>query len=342
MENLLPKIPIFPWLRLGLAYWVLLPFLIRFGVFHALLLFLFRNLITLVYGGQIFSAFLISTVAGILTFSIIAPTGRFLYKRNKIGLIGFSVVLACSFNIVQLVVVNQLLIQHHDFYFQLSPILFWSLISGSLMAFLIFKSQGTLNYLFSLELELPVKKDSGREKGSMVRYCLSLISAVLFFFLIFYVEKLPFQFGFIPALLLINRFRNLTVLLYAWPYYFYLAFLHLFRTEGVYIFGEWITREGLDAFMYYTARTTNIILCGQWIARFLPVLINRYTGNRYLKGVLFALPILPAIFGISISLGRDLIGKIRHREFDNLLEPVVRKLLDEFRQLNNPNPDNPG
>ena len=118
MENLLPKIPIFPWLRLGLAYLILLPFLLRFGAFKTLMLFTCRNLITLVYGGQIFSAFLISTLSGVFSIGIVGNIVFYLYHKKVLGLIGTSVILACAFNLMQLLIVNFLFIRHGDFFFQ--------------------------------------------------------------------------------------------------------------------------------------------------------------------------------------------------------------------------------
>ena len=148
MENLLPKIPIFPWLRLGLAYLILLPFLLRFGAFKTLMLFTCRNLITLVYGGQIFSAFLISTLSGVFSIGIVGNIVFYLYHKKVLGLIGTSVILACAFNLMQLLVVNFLFIRHGDFFFQVPPLLLWSLLSGSLIAFLVKKSISDLNLLF--------------------------------------------------------------------------------------------------------------------------------------------------------------------------------------------------
>lgn len=333
MENLLPKIPIFPWLKLGLAWWILLPFLIRFGVRHTLMLFLFRNLITLLYGGQIFSSFLISSSAGLVSIALAGSILRALYRNNRLGLIGFSVVMAATFNVVQLGVVNQLLIQHSEFYYQLPPILLWSTVSGSLIALLVYRSQQALEGLFSAELVLPERSAVQQPAEISAGNLLPVLLGVAFLGLILYVDQTAVQAGFIIVLLLLSRFRNLKVLIFAWPFYLYIAFLHLFRTEGVYILGEWITQEGLDAFLYYTARTTGIILCGQWIAPFIPALVRNRYGNRYLKGFTYALPILPAIFGISIALGRDLLKRIGKRDLNNLLGPIIQRLLSEFGRM---------
>ena len=333
MENLLPKIPIFPWLRLGLAYWVLLPFLIRFGVRQALLLFLFRNLITLIYGGQIFSSFLISTSAGLLSLSVFGTVGRLFLIRNKIGLIGLSVLLACSFNINQLVIVDFLLIRHRDFYFQLAPILFWSAVSGSLIAALVYKSRHVLDRLFSKSYSLSKSVAELNEASLKSSEKLSAAVSMIVFCSLFFFNNWKIQAIYLVVLVVVTRFKNIRLLKHSWPFYFYIAWLHLFRTEGVYVFREWITAEGLDSFLYYAFRTTNIIVCGQWFARYVPALLKSIKTNRFLEGTGFALPVLPAIFGLSIAMGKELLQKVKSREFNELLDPIIERLLEEFKEI---------
>src|SRR5262245_15899678 len=64
MENLLPRIPVFPWLKLGLSYVIVLPFLLRFGAMAAASLLLGRNLLTLIFAGQALTTFLVGTASG--------------------------------------------------------------------------------------------------------------------------------------------------------------------------------------------------------------------------------------------------------------------------------------
>ncbi len=333
MENLLPKIPIFPWLRLGLAYWIVLPFLIRFGIGQALFLFLFRNLVTLIYGGQIFSSFLISTSAGLISLTVFGLVGRYFFIRNRIGLIGLSVLLACSFNINQLVIVDFLLIRHRDFYFQLAPILFWSAISGSLIAVLVYKSRNVLHRLFTEDYTLP-GSGPGLKGTILNRYeKLSLIAATVVFCSMFFFGSWKIQMIYLAGLVIVTRFKNIRLLKHSWPFYFYIAWLHLFRSDGVYILGEWITAEGMDSFLYYTLRTTNIIICGQWFARYIPALLKGVKANRFLEGTSYALPVLPAIFGLSIAMGKELLQKVKSRDFNKLLDPIIERLLAEFKEI---------
>lgn len=330
MENLLPRIPIFPWLRIGLAYWILLPFLVRFGVTQGLMLFLLRNLMTLIYGGQIFSSFLISSSAGFASFIVCGSLGRYLYARDKLSLVSLSILMACSFNASQLFIVDKLLINHSDFYFQLAPILIWSLISGTIIAILVQKSQATLHHIFTTNFPIADSASSKSELTAITPCKWLAIPAVVMFCAIFIFRNPGIQLAFLAVLIFVVGLKNTKILIYAWPFYFYIAWLHLFRTDGTDLIGHWITQEGLDAFIYYTLRTTNIILCGQWLARYIPALLKKVKNNRYLEGTGFALPLLPSIFGISMTLGKDLLGKVRKKDFENLLDPILERLLEEF------------
>ncbi len=333
IENLLPRIPIFPWLRLGLSYWIILPFLINFGVVSAVFLFSLRNLMNLIYGGQVFTTFLISSSAGLISLLIFGPLCCSLFKRKIMGLTGVSLILAGSFNISQLVTVDLLFIQHQDFYFQLAPICLWSMISGGVVALLVFKSQGPINHLFFDQYELNVRSNHLVLNPMTTKKQVLMYLTLGFFISILFIQQVLGQIVCFTILLMAIRKRHLKLLVFAWPFYLYLAWLHLFRTDGIFIVEEWITREGRDAFIFYSIRMTNIILCGQWIAQYLPFVIKRYRSNLYIMGTGYTLSILPAIFGISIAMGRELFINVKQRNFDNLLTPVIERILLEFEGL---------
>lgn len=333
MENLLPKIPIFPWLRLGLAYLILLPFLLRFGAFKTLMLFICRNLITLIYGGQIFSAFLISTLSGIFSIGIVGNIVFYLYHKKVLGLIGTSVMLALTFNLMQLLIVNFMFIRHGDFFFQVSPLLLWSLLSGSLIALLVKKSISDLNLLFEGKNSTSLYyQEVKKEKFSFYQW-LSLLTGCGVFASLFLITSIQIQLIVLPVILLITRFKNIKIIYYAWPFYFYLAWLHLFRTDGIYIYKDWITREGLERFIFFTIRTTNIIICGQWLSRYISGVWRKSAGNFYIKSVGYALPLLPALFGLSIAMGKEFFHKLRSRNFDNSVYAAIKRLETELGKI---------
>lgn len=333
MENLIPRIPVFPWLRIGLSYWILLPFLLRFGVKPALILFLLRNVITLIYGGQVFSAFIISSLAGVVSFSTAGWAGLVLYRQSVLGLMGVSIALATVFNVSQLFIVDRMFIQHSGFYFQAPPLLLWSLISGIFIAFLVYKSQPALERVFNPGFKIsPVSRGPAAGRLSGFSVAMPLLAFVLFVSL--FLLQTSFQHLFpLVFLVLISGPRRLRILLLAWPFYLYISWLHLFQTDGFYIFRDWITEEGLEAFIFYALRMTNVILCGQWLARYIPRLWRTPFGSKTLRAVSLSLPLFPTLFGISIAMGREIISKIRKGEFANLLDPILERLMMEFKQV---------
>ena len=337
MENLLPRIPLFPWLRLGLAYLVILPFLLRFGAIKACGLLICRNLITLIYGGQIFSSFMVSTLSGVVSIGIVGQVVFRLSKLNLLGVMGGSVILAVGFNSMQLVVVGQFFVHHMDFYFQVAPLLVWSLVSGTLIAYLVVRNQSGFEFLVRpQDREFVITRQSGQQTRNWQDSGLLVIAGMTMIGL-FFLPSFIYQLVTLLILLLLTRWRNLRLIIYAWPFYFYIAFFHLFRTDGVFLIGEWITREGLYSFLYYALRTTNVIICGQWITRYIPFIWTTPSSNPYLRGMSYALPVLPSLFGISMSLGKTLLGQIRHKQFNNLFALIFEQLEKELALLNRQN-----
>ena len=76
LEGILPRIPLFPWLKLGISYAVVLPFLACYGSVPAAVLLVSRNALGWLLGGQPFSSFLIGTLAAAATFLLIGPLVR--------------------------------------------------------------------------------------------------------------------------------------------------------------------------------------------------------------------------------------------------------------------------
>ena len=131
MENLLPRIPLFPWMRVGVSYVVILPFLLRFGPRAAFGLFLARNFIAILYGGQPLTTFLIGSGSGAVAVLGFGGPVAWAHRRGWMGILGAGVLMATAFNLAQLAAVNLTLIRHSGFYFQTGPILAWSLFSGA-------------------------------------------------------------------------------------------------------------------------------------------------------------------------------------------------------------------
>ncbi len=308
MENLIPRIPLFPWMRVGFSYVIILPFLLELGPGAALALLLARNLTAILYGGQPFTTFLIGTGAGAIAIFGLGPMVRFGYKRGWLGIPGASVLLAAGFNMAQLALVKSTLIRHAGFYFLIGPMLAWSLLSGLLVALLIRYSAADLEGMLlsgpgirppsNLNVT-PLEKPAGRWGHWPFVLGLFLLAG-LFASKSFYVQGAAFG-----LLLATSRDRG-KILWQSWPFFFYLAYLDLFHTQGVYWIGDWITREGAARFVLQTARLANFILLGRWLSVHFPWGWARRSQSPYLQGFLFSLPLMSGIFKSSLEFGREM------------------------------------
>lgn len=338
MENILPRIPLFPWMRVGFSYVVILPFLLQYGPRAAFALFLARNLISILYGGQPLTTFLIGSSAGALTFLGAGPPLAWAYRRGWLGMVGVGILMATVFNVAQLALVNLTLIRHSGFYFQTGPILAWSLVSGTAVACLILFSEQELSGLFASPRPFPgpgagesqAAASAPKAAAAAVSYAPTGLPRA---------KTAPFLFGLallvalmavpdmrlqapllaVLAWLVRQRFR---VLIQAWPFFFYLGWLHLFHTPGAYLWGEWITREGLQQFAVYALRLANLILLGRWLSGHFPWQWAGRSRSPYLRGFLLALPLFTDLFRPSLEFGREMIRRLWAGQRKGVLAPA--------------------
>jgi uncharacterized membrane protein len=328
MENLLPRIPLFPWMRIGISYVVILPFLLEYGAGAAFLLLLARNLTAILYGGQPFTTFLIGTGAGALALLGIGPLVRWAALRGWLGILGASVALATAFNLAQLALVKWILIRHAGFYFMIGPMLAWSLLSGALVAWLVLHSETDLARMFAFTHASGAPPEKPEKlSGSELPFLLGLAALMGLLFGDLYRIQVPA----LAVLLWLSRDRG-KLLFAAWPFFFYLAWLHLFHTPGEYVFRDWVTREGLLRFGLNALRLANFILLGRWLSGKFPWRLARRSESPYLQGFLLSLPLLANMFESSLEFGREIGRRLWAGERKGILTPAFeawRKKMSE-------------
>lgn len=339
MENLLPRLPVFPWLKLGLSHIVLLPFLLRFGPLPASALLLGRNLLTLLFAAGSLSTFLIGTASGLAALLLGGFAVRALLRLRLLGLLGAGMLMAALMNLAQLAVVEGLFIRSKAFYFQLAPMFLWSAVSGAAVAYLALRSRGVLDAVFDLEGDAspgPVGAAADLRK-SRVPFFLALGALAGLFLL----PGPAAQGAALLALLLFTWQRGvlrvgLLNLARSWPWFLYLAILHLLFGEGAYLPGGLITREGLSGFLWFAARLAGLILLGPHLAAAFPRRWLAGSASPYARGTLAVLPLLPGLHGVAITAGRAFFAAFRKRgkvgDGGDGEAGVLRALAENFRR----------
>lgn len=326
-ESLVPRVPLFPWLRLGLSWSILLPFLLAFGVRPAIALFLARNVLSLTFGGQPPSTFVVSSLSGVLALALAGGALRKGVASGWLGWIGAGVALAACFNTLQLGAVTALLVGHSGNLFQLGPILAWSVFSGALVAWLA-RSFWTPDLWERLGSILASRIPPDQPAAPPVRPGRILWWSILC--------AAPFALGSwrlelalataLAAWALVSRGpRGCRILWQSWPYFAFLAWLHLLDTPGHFLSGTVVTREGVESFARHAGRLAAFLLASQELVRLIPW--HRIAPrSRWARGVGLALPLLPGLFPAATRSARAWWKARGAPDRTSLAEAILRGL----------------
>lgn len=321
-ELLLPRIPMLPWLRPGLSWIVLLPWLLEFGLAPAMALFLCRNVLSMAFGGQPASTFLISSVSGVAALALAGTLGRFLSRRRLLGRAGASVLLSTGFNVFQLLLVSRLLVGSSGYFAQIGPLLLWSVASGLLV--------GTLSMPLGdgrgwerLRAFVPEVAASGALSGGSIPA--SILAAVSMVAALCIPDPRILALALVVALF-IGRGKAARAILATWPFLPFLAWFHLLETPGNLVAGTWITRQGVQQFVVQALKLWAFTAYGRILTTHLPW--NRLLGSdsSWARGLALALPIVPRLFPAATGAGRDWWRSGRTGGLDAYLDIFARRL----------------
>lgn len=318
-ENLLPRVPVFPWLKLGLSHLILLPFLLRYGAKPALALAWTRNLLTALVAGTPLTSTLVGMVAATVSVGLVGGALRPLARRNWLGWVGLGVASAAAHNITQLAVVETLLVNHDGFYFQLAPLAIWSLISGTLTALLAAAAMPFWNDLFNQSLPMPsvqqqthaLRPESERLfiAWALAALVLLVVPHLLFQGMVFVVLMVmivgnglrlrinPTHTPERPSFLFKSYWRQYgwRPMFGTWPLLVFLAWLHLFHHEGHLIGFLGMTREGIAEFGVHALRLINLSLVSPQLLRHFPQGRLLKMTSPFARGLCLALPSLAGL-----------------------------------------------
>jgi len=326
-ESLVPRVPLFPWLRLGLSWAVILPFLSAFGTLPALGLFLSRNILSVAFGGQPPTTFLISSLSGTIALVVLGSPIRRALARGWIGWIGAGILQATAFNLLQLLLVTWLLVGHGGYLFQMGPILAWSVVSGAVVAWMAARwfPPRAWEHLTASCPDSPGHAPAVTTWRTQAVFWLLVCLAPAF--LDRSLPVLSILAGCALFAGLRRRTKDLSLLVQAWPFFFFLAWFHLLDTPGHLLGGSGVTREGVESFLVHAGRLGVFLLAGRNLFRILPW-GSFLAGSPWARATSIALPVLPRLFQAATSAARESWATRRDPDSPSFPERLLSRLAE--------------
>jgi len=130
LEFFIPRIPLLPWLKPGLANVITLIWIIQFGFVESLLYALLRIWIVSFYFGFSFFTFSLGFSEAVCACIAMSVCWKVLGKRSIMGTVGIAVIGAIFHNMGQLFAVYLLMAQNSRLFFQIPIMLIASVIFG--------------------------------------------------------------------------------------------------------------------------------------------------------------------------------------------------------------------
>ncbi len=341
LEMALPRIPIFPWIRLGLAQIFTLAVIILYSPVEGIRFSVLRTLVAGFLSGMPLTSFLFSGLAGIVAAAAMGFLWWSFGRRGVLGIVGISVVGAVCHNLIQIVVAYGMFVKSAAFLWQLPWALLFSLVSGCVVGLLAVAVIPAFSRFGPIDIagaaQIPVEP-SNRRKALFV----SLLASFVAVFFVDHWSGFAVLFSLLVPLLMslrvVRRDWQAAVFRF-WGLFFWIAATQLLFTPGRYLIPP-ITYEGFNQAFLLSLRLLFCVLVSVALQKSggmdwaLSALCRRTGSNAFeiVTGALNALPVLAAT-----------AKRLRWRTitcFDQTLAECVAKLsARESRKCdNNPKP----
>jgi heptaprenyl diphosphate synthase len=250
-EMLLPRIPLLPWLKPGLANIITILWIIRFGAKDAILFAFLRSWITGFYFGFSFTTFILSLGGGVLSTTVMGFAWD-LFGRNKlIGTIGMGMIGAIAHNLGQLSIIYLLMARNTFIFYQLpfmcgASLLFGAIIGSCAPFFESIIQKTTITTTHTMQNHLSktaiVSVDKVIFANIVFTFCIILVFVTSFWILTASLLFITIAIGLILGFSMKKVFYPLRF----WALFLFIAVVYLFFSYGTRIHGiPLLTREGL-------------------------------------------------------------------------------------------------
>lgn len=249
LELFIPRIPVLPWLKPGLANCITVVWIIRYGVKDAILFTLLRSWISGFYFGFSLLTLTLSLSGGIIATAAMGLAWNVLGKRGMLGTVGLSITGAFFHNGAQLVVVYFLLTHNVSVFYQLPFMGAASIVFGTFAGLIVPPVWNVLN-----RMELPkVKRNSpAGQKPLTAENAIRCCIVLLFCFSLFLISDILvisiIAVIFTGMITLIRRsWKVITYPLKFWPLFLFILSMYLFFSYGKRLpVVSFLTYEGLN------------------------------------------------------------------------------------------------
>jgi heptaprenyl diphosphate synthase len=252
LEILLPRMPLLPWLKPGLANIITILWIVRFGAKDAILFSFLRSWITGFYFGFSFTTFILSLSGGILSTTVMGLAWVILGKNKIIGTIGLGMIGALTHNLGQLGIIYLLMARNTFVFYQIPFMCGASLVFGAAIGacapfFAKIIQNTTIVHTTTMQKHLCKSSDISKATifyASIVfTFCISLVFIKSLLILITAMILVTIVTGLICGF----SVKNILYPLRFWALFLFIAIVYLFFSYGTRIHGlPFITREGLD------------------------------------------------------------------------------------------------